>query len=247
MSNDHTALAGDRVIGIDFSAGLAAAATAINNQLAPAINASATATGLRFLDDGAGATTELKEVSSRQTATVLQDAGTGLALFMDGNGPQLFYSRSMEGRDQKNGLASRISVNRLIADNNELLVRYASGPQTAIGDTTRPLDMLERLNKTKMPFSARAGIGAASAPYKGSVADYARLVIADQTGKAESAARANQSQAVVVGSLQQRLEGETGVEIDEELSRLISLQNSYAANARILQAVDEMMQQLMRI
>ena len=246
LSNDHTAAYGDTVIGIDFSSGFAAAAVDINAQLAPAINVTATVDGLQFLDDGAAATTDIVSLSSTQTATGLQDEGTGLPMFMDGHGYQTVYSGSMEGMDQKVGLAMRLSVNKSLVDNNELLVKYNTSPETPIGDTTRPLDILERLNENKMEFSPQAGIGANSSPYKGAVMDFARQVIADQTGNAAAAAEANQSQKIVLGAIEQKLASETGVEVDEELTKLISLQTSYAANARILQVVDEMMQELMR-
>ncbi len=246
LSNDRTPSPDDRVIGIDFSSGFAAAATSINASLAPGVNAIATATGLAFVDDGAAATTDILSLSSTQTAGGLQE-GVGFPLFVDGSGVQKIYSGSLEGADQKVGLAMRLSVNRSLEDNNELLVRYSASPETAIGDTTRPLAILDRLNNTKMQFDPKAGIGSAKSPYKAPIADYMRQVISDQTGKAASAATAKKSQSIVVGALEDRLSSETGVEVDEELTKLISLQNSYAANARILQAVDEMMQQLMRI
>ena len=245
LSNDQTATVGDQVIGIDFSSGFAAAAGAINTAIGPGVNAIATAAGLAFVDDGAAGTTQIESLSSRQTAGSLQSGSTGLPMFVDGNGVQKIYSGALEGSDQKTGLAGRISINRSLAENNELLVR--SSPETGIGDTARPLAILDRLNKAKIEFAPQAGIGSTNAPYKGSILDYTRQVISDQTGKAASAAAANESQSIVVGALEQKLANETGVEIDEELAKLISLQNSYAANARILQAVDEMMQTLMRI
>ncbi len=247
LSNEHTATVGDRVIGIDFSTGFAAAATAINAELSPAITAIATASGLAFVDDGAASTTDVTSLSSTQTSTGLQDGGLGLSLFVDGHGSQVIYSGSMEGREQKVGLSTRLAVNRAVIDNNELLVKYSTSPETAIGDPTRPLDIIDRLTNAKMDFDPQAGIGSKAAPYRSSIAEFARQVISDQTGKAASASQANQSQDIVVASLEQQLYDETGVEIDEELTKLISLQNSYAANARILQVVDEMMQSLMRI
>ncbi len=245
LSNDQTAKVGDEVIGIDFSAGFAAAAGAINAQLAPAINAIATATGLAFVDDGAANTTQITSLSSTQTTTGVQDGGLGFPLFMDGQGAQTVYSGSLDGVDQKTGLAGRLTVNQQLIENNELLVRSSAG--TEIGDASRPLDILDRLNNTKISFDPKAGIGSAQAPYTGSITDFFRQSIADQTGNAASANQADQSQKIVVSALEQKLDSQTGVEVDEELAKLITLQNSYAANARILQVVDEMMQQLMRI
>ena len=245
LSNDQTTTLGDEVIGIDFSGGFAAAAGAINAQLAPAINAIATPTGLAFVDDGAAGTTQISSLSSTQTSSGLQDGGLGLPLFMDGQGAQNIYSGALEGSDQKVGLAGRLKVNQNLVENNELLVR--SSGDTLIGDASRPLDILDRLKNTKISFDPKAGIGSERAPYEGSITDFIRQSIADQTGNAASALQADQSQKIVVSALEQKLDSQTGVEVDEELAQLITLQNSYAANARILQAVDEMMQMLMRI
>ncbi|MCP4933575.1 MAG: flagellar hook-associated protein FlgK [bacterium] len=247
LSNDHTASLGDTVIGIDFSSGFTAAATAINTELSPAIVAIATVDGLAFVDDGAAGTTDVTALSSTQTSVGLQDGSLGLPLFVDGHGSQVIFSGSMESMDQKIGFSNRISVNFAVIDDNELLVKYSSSTEIALGDPTRPLDIIDRLTTAKMDFDPEAGIGSKTAPYRASVAEFARQVISDQTGKAASASQAKQSQDIVVASLEQQLYDVTGVEIDEELTKLISLQNSYAANARILQVVDEMMQSLMRI
>ncbi len=45
-------------------------------------------------------------------------------------------------------------------------------------------------------------------------------------------------------SLEQSLRGEVGVNIDEELALLTQLQNSYAASARVLSVIDEMLSTL---
>ena len=130
LSNDHTANVGDTVIGIDFSSGFAAAATAINAALSPAITAIGTAAGLAFVDDGAANTTNVTARSrQRKPMRGLQDGGLGLPLFVDGHGSQIIYSGSMEGSDQKVGLSTRLSVNRAVIENNELLVKYSTSPR----------------------------------------------------------------------------------------------------------------------
>ena len=52
---------------------------------------------------------------------------------------------------------------------------------------------------------------------------------------------------MVFNSLQQRFNDSAGVNIDEEMANLLNLQNSYAANARVLSAVKDMIDTLMRI
>jgi flagellar hook-associated protein 1 FlgK len=51
----------------------------------------------------------------------------------------------------------------------------------------------------------------------------------------------------VVNTLQQKFNSTSGVNIDAEMSSLIALQNSYAANAHIMSVVQSMMQTLMQI
>jgi flagellar hook-associated protein 1 FlgK len=52
---------------------------------------------------------------------------------------------------------------------------------------------------------------------------------------------------VVFNSLQKRFSDSSGVSIDEEMANLLGLQNAYAANARVLSTVKEMLDTLLRI
>ena len=45
-------------------------------------------------------------------------------------------------------------------------------------------------------------------------------------------------------TINQRLDGEYGVNVDDEMSRLLELQNAYAANARIISAIQELLNRL---
>ena len=48
-------------------------------------------------------------------------------------------------------------------------------------------------------------------------------------------------------SLQQRFNDNAGVNVDQEMAHLLNLQNAYAANARVLSAVREMLDALMQV
>jgi flagellar hook-associated protein 1 FlgK len=242
LDDDQTALAGDTVIGIDFSSGYASAAADINAALSPGVVVSALSDGLRFLDDGATGNSDISSVTSTQTATSLQSGESAVPLFLDGDA-QLDYTGSLDGEDQKVGFAGRITINDSLEANNELLVLYDTTTET--GDTTRPSDLLARLNETELLFSASAGIGTSTSPYGGTIMEYGVLVVSDQTGNADAASAALAAQETVLAAVQSQLAEETGVSIDEELTKLIEMQNSYAANARILQAIDEMYQTLL--
>ena len=62
------------------------------------------------------------------------------------------------------------------------------------------------------------------------------------TWTANNASRTAQAQAAKVA-----LSNATGVNIDSEMANLISLQNSYAANARVMSVVQTMMTSLMQV
>ena len=64
---------------------------------------------------------------------------------------------------------------------------------------------------------------------------------------AGTARRTGVGDEVVVSALQQRFNTQSGVNIDTEMSNLITLQNAYAANARVLSAVKDMLDTLMRM
>ncbi|HDO51117.1 MAG TPA: flagellar hook-associated protein FlgK, partial [Rhizobiales bacterium] len=240
----------DTVIGISFSGGAGAAATALNTALGSlgiALTASNPAgTTMRIVDDGVAGTSDVDALSATVTSTSLQDDGNQLPLFVDGGLASLPYTGSLDFGGQKLGFASRISVNNLIVQDNELLVRFASAPATPLGDATRPLELLDRLTNVPFEFSPDAGIGTTNSPFKGTISGYAQRVISLQTGRANQAERELAAQDVVVTALQERFSDDTKVDINHELSQLIELQNSFAANARIVQVADELFDLLFR-
>ena len=52
---------------------------------------------------------------------------------------------------------------------------------------------------------------------------------------------------MVLNSLQQRFSDGSSVNVDQEMASLLTLQNSYAANARVLSVVKEMFDTLARM
>ena len=51
----------------------------------------------------------------------------------------------------------------------------------------------------------------------------------------------------MVNSLQQRFNDSSSVNIDEEMANLLNLQNAYAANARVMSTVKDMLDTLLRM
>lgn len=249
LANTDTPNPNDTVIGIDFSAGPAAAAAALDTALGAGISVSVAAGNtLRFLDDGAAGTTDVNALSSTVTATSFQDEGLQIPFFVDGGlGPNGVYSNSLDFGGQKLGFASRIEVSAALQNDNELLVRHSTSPATAIGDPDRPLDILKRLTEDSFTFSPQSGIGNSNNPLEGSVTSFAQRVVSFQSGQAEQNSRELASQEVVTYALQDRFNNATGVDVNQELSNLIDLQNAFSANARVIQTVSDLMQILLQI
>ena len=57
----------------------------------------------------------------------------------------------------------------------------------------------------------------------------------------------SETQELTLDALTQRLDSEYGVDVDEEMARLMELQNAFAANARVMSVVQELMDSLMQL
>jgi flagellar hook-associated protein 1 FlgK len=118
---------------------------------------------------------------------------------------------------------------------------------TPAGDATRPNFIYDRLNNASLEFSPESGVGTATAPFSGPLPSFMRQVISQQGEAAEAAANLKQGQEVVFNNLQERFNTTSGVNVDEEMAALLQLQNAYAANARVLSTIKEMLDTLLRI
>ena len=245
LSNTATAAANDTVFGIDFSGGMASVIAQINAAFAGTGMTASNPSGsmLEVVDDGAGNTVDVNSVSATSTVTNVAGGSAEFPLFTDGSIP---YTGAITARgSQSVGLAGRITVNPLVAADPSTLVLFQPG--TAAGDSTRPDFMFQQLTNASQTFSSNTGIGSVSAPFTGSLTTYLRQVISQQGEAATSANNLKQGQDVVLNSLQQRFNDTSGVNVDQEMANLLTLQNSYSANARVLSAVKEMFDALVQM
>ena len=144
------------------------------------------------------------------------------------------------------GLAGRITVNAaLLADPSRLTV-YNTSPATAAGDTTRSDFLYSQLTSGTFNYSPQTGLGTAATPFKGTLSSYMQQFLSLQSNASTSATQLQQGQDVVVNALQQKMKSTSGVNIDTEMANLISLQNTYAANAHVMSVVQTMMNSLMQ-
>jgi len=246
LSNSLTADPGDQVIGINFAGGMAGAVTALNTALGTNLTFdNPSGTILRVLDDGAGNLANVDALSATVTTDTVQSGDGTLPFFTDGNGNALYSNVISGGRQQKVGFAARIAVNSSLLSDPSGLINVSAN--TLPGDSTRPDFLWQRLTATNQLFSPSTGIGGTGQPFSGTVVNFAQQIITHQSTATENALRLKDGQDVVLNSLQDRMAEGTGVNIDSEMARLLQLQNAYAANARVMTAVKELFELLIRV
>lgn len=181
--------------------------------------------------------------STRDVSQVAPPNGTDeFPFFVDrGNGNATFTGVG----GQITGFAQRMAVNTDVLSDASLLVR--SQTSTAQGDQSRPQAVLDALTNRRQIFSPGSGIGGVAAPVTTTVTDFSRRIVEMQGAATETAKRLNEGQKVALNSIQSRFSETAGVNIDQEMAQLVQLQTAYGANARIMTAVREMMDTLMRI
>ncbi|SEG12603.1 flagellar hook-associated protein FlgK [Bosea lathyri] len=239
--------ANNRVIGIDFSGGDAAVASQIQAAIGSGFTVSNTGSVLRIVDDGAAGTRDVVGLTSRPTNTSLSSVGgvVELPFFVDGGGAA--FTGSFEGGSQATGFAGRISINPAIIADRSLLVAYNTSPATAQGDSTRPAFLLQRLTQSQRSFTNGTSLNGSTATSNQTVSNFVQRVVASQGQAVEAAKRLDEGQQVALASVQSRFQETSKVNVDQEMATLIELQAAYAANARIISTVKEMMDLLMRV
>lgn len=164
-------------------------------------------------------------------------AGTGAFAFFEDPAQPPGYTGA---NDQITGFAQRIRVNSTVASDPSLLVN-----STFAGDPARPTFMRDGLARSRT-FASQAGLSG-SAPFTGDVASALRRTVEVQGAAAATSARLDEGQSVALATVEGRFAETSGVNIDEEMSQLVQLQTAYGANARVMSAVREMMDVLLRI
>jgi flagellar hook-associated protein 1 FlgK len=239
LANSVTANPNDQVIGVDFSGGMASIVTQLTNALgATGLQFSnPVGTTLRVLNDVAN-TISVNSASTTKTMTSLTSGNSQLPLFMDG--PNVYSGAMSANYSQVTGFAQRVGVNNALVSNPSNLVLFQTTPPTAAGDPTRPTFLYDQISGAALTFSPTTGIGGVATPFSGPLSSYIGQVMAFQGQAADNAKNLKQGQDVVVNALQARLNQESGVNIDEEMTSLLNLQNAYGANARVFTVIKEM-------
>lgn len=247
LSNDSTADPNDQVIGVDLSGSTASIAAQLNAALGGTAHlqfTNPTGTTLQIQDDGAAGRSDVNAVSTTTTVTSLTSGNVQLPLFTDGSTP--YTGATTASGNQVTGYAGRITVNpALLADPSRLII-YNTSPQTPAGDTSRSDFILSQLTSGTNTFAPSSGIGTKSTPFQGTLLSFVQQFTSAQGDAANTAQQVSDGQNVVVSTLQNKFNSSSGVDIDEELANLLTLQNAYSANARILSTVNSLYQSLLQ-
>ncbi|PRY19853.1 flagellar hook-associated protein 1 FlgK [Aliiruegeria haliotis] len=143
------------------------------------------------------------------------------------------------------GLSSDISVNDLvhpeaIAENWRLRSGLASVSAGEVGDATLLTAMAERLGEASV-VSSGPSMGLSRSTFS-LASDFLSIVSTkSQLAIDQQAFDASRLQVLEYEASQD------GVDTDDEMQKLLLVEQSYAANARVIQTLDELMQQILQI
>lgn len=238
---DYIDATGQRVIGMDLSAGAGATANALGTMFPTLAISSTGPNNLRILDDGLTGKTDLKSAVARSTSTGLQGAGLALNLFVD-QGNSAFTNDLDTNPPQKQGFAARISINTAIIADNRLLVQHEVGG--TLGDAARADYVIEQLEQMKFVSGGNPASNDGRFQLAGNLSEVISQIIGFQGSSINAAITKRNDRQLTLDTIVDQMQSAYGVNIDEEMGRLMELQNAYAANARVVSVVKELLDAL---
>ncbi len=253
LENAATSDPNDTVFGIDISSGLPA--TYITN-----INTALSGTGLIVNNNGSDelqvlgdstalpAATSVQGLSADVTVTGHTDQGLGLAIFVDQRDSPEIFTDALEDGTQRLGYASGIRVNPDLLDDSSLLVNYQTTPEpNTANDPARAQFLSQAMNLETSYFDPSSGIGSTSTPFQGTIVDFVNQTVAFQGNQADDARTYMESKEALTINLALRYEESYSVDLDAELAFMVQLENAYSANARVMQTINELFEELLNI
>lgn len=252
LANTTTANPGDTVVGIDISTGVATyiddIVTALGGLPAGLAVSKTGSDELQIVDSNKSALPSLDSLSKNVTPTANTDQGLGLSIFVDQRNGTEIFTDALENGGQRVGFANGISVNPALLADGSLLVNYQTTPTANTeNDPARAQYLLNALTSDTTHFDASTGIGSASSPYEGTILDFINQAVAYQGNQAADAQTYSDSKEALTMNLAIRYEESYSVNLDAEMAFLVQLENAYSANARVMQAINDLMQELLNI
>lgn len=237
---DYIDATGQRVVGMDFSQGGASVGNALN-AIFPGLNISGGPGTLTILDDGGTGNTDVKSAVARSTSTGLQGSGLAFNLFVD-RGNAAFTNNPDTHPPQKQGFAARIAINPAILADNRLLVQYEAGG--TLGDADRANYVISQLESMSFVSGTSPQANTGRFQLSGNLGEIISQVVGFQGASIDAALTKRDDRQMTLDTIIDQMESDYGVNVDEEMTRLLELQNAYAANARVVSVVKELLDTL---
>ena len=142
------------------------------------------------------------------------------------------------------GLSGRIAINARVdpgAGGEVWRLRDGIGAvsQAMVGDSTLLNNLADALNSNRVALSGGFTLAQSALGLAGDL--LSRISVASYRAENEQAYTRSQSETLI------GLELQNGVDTDAELQNLLRVEQSFAANARVISTIDEMIQSILRI
>lgn len=158
----------------------------------------------------------------------------GMGLFTDNGQP--FNATNI------NGMAARIKVNTEVdpyAGGSTSVLQQGMDPNRLPGDNTVITAMLENFNAPAQVTTPSLGVG--------SIQTLMVSMVSSQQKRRSQFEQAAQTTLTSAQTISATRENMRGVNIDDELQRLIIIEKNYAANSKVMTAITQMLDSLMTI
>jgi flagellar hook-associated protein 1 FlgK len=163
---------------------------------------------------------------------------------VEGGSPGLFVENPVPPSGASQGLSGRIAVNDAVRpEAGGELWRLRDGISATVqgpaSDASRVNDFVA-VFETAHAFDPAAGFGTSAR-----IGEFTANLIADQQQTRVTAQVRSESLAAAAGALEAVRSGISGVDRDEELQRLVEIEQSYAANSTVIRTLTEMLDTLL--
>lgn len=252
LANTATANPGDTVVGIDISTGLATyiddIVTALGGLPAGLAVSKTGSDELQIVDSDKSTLPSLDSLTKSVTPTANSDQGLGLSIFVDQRNGTEIFTDALENGGQRVGFASGIGINPALLADSSLLIDYQTTPTANTdNDPARAQYLLNALSGSTTHFNPNAGIGTSTNPFEGSVLSYINQTVSYQGNQAADAKTYAESKETLTLNLAIRYEESYSVDLNAEMAFLVQLENAYSANARVMQTINDLMDELLSI